>query len=147
MIENAEHPEWQAIPRSEWNSCVETYVWLAFDTNPVLEAGVTAQIGNDRKPRLQDGMIANRVLARSLCQFQSNPGLEALPMFVKERNIGDRGTADFSRYLRNIVELNFRSGIQNVEPLERSQAFNFFPMWQFAVTRTLLHVKTARWEA
>jgi hypothetical protein len=59
VVENAEHPEWQALPRSERNSCVETYVWLAFDTNPVLKARVTAQIRNDKKPRLQKHMIAD----------------------------------------------------------------------------------------
>ncbi|WP_377031685.1 hypothetical protein [Microvirga arabica] len=137
IIENAEHPKGQALLRSERNSRVEGQAGRTFNLHSILETWVEAQIRDDEESRLHDGMIADRVFPGCLRELHASPGFEPLPMLVEEGDTGDGRIADLSCQLRDVVELNIRCRIQNVEVPERSETFDFLPLRQIAGTRML----------
>ena len=125
-IHDAEGADRQSVGIEQRRARVEADAGCAGDVRVVAEARVRARVRHHHGfVGLQDGVRAERGIARRLRILDAQPGLEPLAVGVDQRHRRHQHPADRGGDRDQVVEGGLRRGIQDVVTLQRAQALGF----------------------
>lgn len=125
-VHDAEGADRQSVGVEHRRARVEADAGGAGDVGVVAEAVVRPRVGHHHGfVGLQDGVRAERGIARRLRSLDAQPGLEPLAVGVDQRHRRHRRPADRGSDRDQVVEGGLRRGIQDVVTLQRAQALGF----------------------
>ncbi len=103
-VHDAQRAEREALGRAQRNAGVETDAGLARHQRVLGEPRVGRRVVDLHDPLVEDGVRAERALARSLAQFDPMRGFEPLPIAIDQRDQGDRDVAQLRGEVGERVE-------------------------------------------
>ena len=125
-VDHAQRADRLAILRQDRRAGVEAHLRIAHHQGVVGEALIRAGVlHHHHLLRPQDGMGAERQLARSLRHIQAVPGLEPLPAVIHQRDQRDRHRKMLRRQFHQPVEARIRRRVQHADRRQTRQAERF----------------------
>ena len=121
VVDDAQRADGVAVGGAQRGARVEADVRVAKHQRVVGEARVRPGVGHDQQVQLQDGVRAERLLARQLRGLQPDLRLEPLPVLVEEAHQRDGRPADRGRDAGQGVEVPLRRRVQDVRRADRLQ--------------------------
>ena len=124
-VDNAQRSEAEFIGRYQRCAGVEADIRGAGDERVIAEQRVLGGVGDDIGIVAFDGMVAEGMFTLRLRGVQPITRFKPLAVAVDQRNDLDRRTEQLGGHLHNLIELLFRSGIQDLVFGEFTEARGF----------------------
>ena len=118
-VQHAKRADRLAAGDCEGYARVEPNVWRAAHQRVTGETIILRRIGDDRRFRPQDGVRAERAIARRAIGVDADASLEPLPFGVEQSDGCHRCIADAGSEPHQVIERAFGAGIEDLIPRER----------------------------
>ncbi len=125
-VDHAQRAQALAAGQHQRRAGVEADAGLAGDQRVVGEARIGARVGHGHHIALEDGVGAERKVARRLLHAgQAEVGLEPLALVVNQADQRDRRAGDLRGQAGEAVEQRLRRRVQHGQRAQARQALNF----------------------